>query len=98
MSEAYVKEVNHRVKNNLAMIDSVLSLEINALTASDSATILLLNDIRERVKSVALVHQMLYDLSRKGKIEMFSYLRNLADTITESHTVINDAPVLDFDL
>ena len=96
--EAYMKELNHRVKNNLAMIESMISLEISALPVDEERTGMLLSSVRGRIQSVGLVHQMLYDMSRGGMIEISEYLRILVTAIVESGTDSSCRPDLEFDL
>lgn len=96
-SEAYMKELNHRIKNNLAMIDSMISLEMSSLPETESSTERILSGIRGRVQSVGLVHQMLYDMSEEGMIEIDEYLRVLGERIVEGAPAV-ETPGIEFDL
>ncbi|HUA22845.1 MAG TPA: AAA family ATPase [Steroidobacteraceae bacterium] len=73
--DALLKEVHHRVKNNLQLISSLLSLQtarIGDPTIADQ-----LNDSRNRIRSVALVHENLYQAGNFSKITMASHVRSL---------------------
>jgi PAS domain S-box-containing protein len=56
--EALLKEIHHRVKNNLQLISSLLSLQAGGI--KDQAALELIADSRSRVRSIALVHENLY--------------------------------------
>ncbi|MBN2051748.1 MAG: PAS domain S-box protein, partial [Spirochaetales bacterium] len=94
--KAYRKELNHRVKNNLAMIESLVFLEQATLSEEEEKTKNLLTDIRGRIRSIGLVHQMLYEMSRQGMIEIQEYLRNLAASIVHGGGPARNVPSLAF--
>ena len=73
--EALLKEIYHRVKNNLQVVMSLLNLQIESVT--DAITKKVLIDSVTRVKSMALVHEMLYQSQNLAKIEMSGYIRKL---------------------
>jgi two-component sensor histidine kinase len=56
--ETLLTEIHHRVKNNLAIISGLLELQIQ--TIKDEGTIETLRDSQNRIQSIALVHQQLY--------------------------------------
>ncbi|MDX1901008.1 MAG: histidine kinase dimerization/phosphoacceptor domain -containing protein [Gammaproteobacteria bacterium] len=73
--EALLKEVYHRVKNNLQVISSLLNLQ--AETTKNSSMKSVLVESSARVKSMALVHEMLYQSDNLSKIPMKEYINNL---------------------
>lgn len=73
--EVLLKEIHHRVKNNLTVISSLLNLQINNATQAESRQ--LLNDARNRVLSMSLVHQKLYKGENFNKIQFDNYLIEL---------------------
>lgn len=77
---ALLQELHHRVKNNLQIISSLISLQTNSST--DSSEIHSLNDASRRIRAVALVHEMLYKQD-KAEIDIKFYLTELASTINE---------------
>lgn len=77
--EVLLSEVHHRVKNNLAIINGLLNLQKNKTTNTEAATIL--EDSRNRIISMALVHERLYKSKDFSGIELGSYLTELAEGI-----------------
>jgi PAS domain S-box-containing protein len=82
--ETLLKEIHHRVKNNLQVVSSLLRLGRGYVT--DAASLGIFNDSIARVQSMALIHEQLYQSEDLGKIEIGSYLRNLATELVRSHT------------
>ncbi|MBV6647465.1 MAG: tetratricopeptide repeat protein [Cyclobacteriaceae bacterium] len=78
-NQLLVQEQNHRVKNNLQMISSMLSLQTQDIQAPDAKSAL--QDSQSRVNSVALLHRMLYEGEQIGKINVKEYLSTLVDEI-----------------
>jgi two-component sensor histidine kinase len=80
--ETLLKEVHHRVKNNLQIIASLLNLQIRKLT--DPATIEALKDSQSRVRSMALVHEHLYKGKDFAHIDLGDYIRALGTALFKS--------------
>lgn len=74
-----LKEVHHRVKNNLQLVASLLGLQ-KAGTA-DEKTIQTLDDIKNRVNSMALVHDALYRSPEFDNVDISTYIQELTDTL-----------------
>ena len=70
-----LREIHHRVKNNLQMISSLLYFQ--AQNAEDVRLLEVLQESRNRIKSIAIVHEQLYQAENLAKIEFDSYLRSL---------------------
>src|SRR5258708_26036343 len=86
---ALLKEVQHRVKNNLQLINSLLSLQ--AARIADPAVAELFAESRNRVRSMALVHENLYRAGNFARIPMRAHIQNLAAHLirayrSEEHT------------
>lgn len=81
--ETLLKEIHHRVKNNLQIISGLL--EKQALKANDAVTKQLMKEGQNRVFSMALVHQNLYQSDNLNAIEIKSYLEMLTKNIRQSH-------------
>jgi len=74
--EVLLREVHHRVKNNMQVISSLLSLQSSL--AKDTAASDIFSDSQRRIRSMALVHERLYRSPDLSRIEFSSYLRSLA--------------------
>ena len=70
-----LKEVHHRVKNNLQIVASLLSLQANRTTNREVVDIL--EDTRNRVKSMALLHEALYHSENLARINFTTYVNGL---------------------
>ena len=77
--EALIKEIHHRVKNNLQIISSMLSLQMSKV--SDAVTQAILRDAQQRINSIALTHQMLYQKDNISSISLGDYVENLVSQI-----------------
>ena len=90
--ELLLKEIHHRVKNNLQIITSLLKLQ--ASSVEDNATLELFELSLHRINSMALVHDLLYRSEDFSKINFGMYLEMLAAPIVESMK----SPATDIDL
>ena len=81
--EALLREVHHRVKNNLAMICSLFYLQ--STQAKDVQTTKIFRDMENRVHSMALVHETLYGSENLARIDFAEYARILAQDILASY-------------
>lgn len=81
--EILLKEIHHRVKNNLQVVSSLLMLQ--AETTSDHHAMKLLQESQERVNAIALVHEHLYQSSNLIRINFADYLQNLVQQIVSSY-------------
>jgi two-component sensor histidine kinase len=77
-----IKEIHHRVKNNLQIVMSLLSLQSNKLR--DSAAREALEQARTRVNALALVHRILYELDNAGMVDMNALWTELAEQLHQS--------------
>jgi len=81
--DALLREVHHRVKNNLAVICSLFYLQ--STHSKDQETRQIFRDMERRVHSMALVHETLYGSEDMGSIDFAEYARALAEDILSSH-------------
>ncbi|MDZ5455925.1 AAA family ATPase [Azohydromonas lata] len=81
--ESLLKEVHHRVKNNLQLISSLLSLQ--AGRSNDPVVAELLLESRNRVRSMALVHENLYRAGNFARIPMPGHLQNLCAQLVRAY-------------
>ncbi len=77
--EALVRESNHRVKNNLQVISSMLSLQLSDAENEEARSTLL--DARNRIGALALVHQSLQEGAHPDTVSAESFLRELTQNI-----------------
>jgi PAS domain S-box-containing protein len=74
--EVLLREVHHRVKNNMQIISSLFNLQTG--TIKDPSAITLLRECQMRIRSMALVHEKLYQSKDMARIPFSDYLRSLA--------------------
>ncbi len=91
--ELLLKEIHHRVKNNLQVISSLLSLQ-SSYVKSDSA-VQALNLGRDRVKSMALIHQNLYQEGNLTGVKPKPYFDKLCKSLIASYSMKQDQFELD---
>ena len=77
--EVLLKEIHHRVKNNLQMVSSLLSLQTK--NTRSKAAIEALEEGKSRVKAMALIHQKLYQNDDLSVIEMQGYIESLVNSV-----------------
>jgi len=88
--ELLMKEVHHRVKNNLQIIASLLGLQKAGL--KDPSSVASLEEFRNRVNSMALVHDALYRSADFGNIDIDTYIQGLVTELKGSF-MFSDLPV-----
>lgn len=81
--ELLVREIHHRVKNNLQTVSSLLSLQERGIT--DEKAKEAVSDSRLRVKSMALIHQDLYQENDLTGVQMRAYVEKLATSLITSY-------------
>ncbi|PAU95094.1 hypothetical protein CK503_02525 [Aliifodinibius salipaludis] len=92
-----LQEIHHRVKNNLAIISGILTLELEELPSEDFYRLPLERSIN-RIHSIAKVHELLYQTSSFSKVNVKEYISDLATTITGTLQAEDDIQIrLDID-
>ncbi|HIJ60850.1 MAG TPA: hypothetical protein HPP56_09625 [Nitrospirae bacterium] len=81
--ETLLKEVHHRVKNNMQIISSLIALQMNTL--DDKRMIDILKDTINRVRAMALVHEKLYQSSDISLLKVKDYFTDLITDIMQSY-------------
>lgn len=81
-NELLLKEIHHRVKNNLEVVSSLLELQSAQMDDPNTKDAML--ESQNRVQSIGIVHQKLYQGTNLGGIEMKDYFTNLAESILDS--------------
>ena len=85
--EILLREIHHRVKNNLQIIASLLYLQSTNIT--DTFTTDILTESRSRVKSMALIHEKLYRSEDLSHIPFGTYLASLVDSLKDAYGINN---------
>ena len=83
--EVLLREVHHRVKNNLQVISSLLNLQAGLL--NDERVVEMLRDSQNRVRSMALVHEQLHRSKDLSRIHFGDYVRNLTASLFSAYGV-----------
>ena len=78
-----LREVHHRVKNNLQVVNSLLDLQIDRVT--DEAVLNMLRESQNRIKSMALIHQTLYQQQDFVQVDFGNFLDTLAPMLVSSY-------------
>jgi len=81
--EILLKEIHHRVKNNMQIIISMLSLQASFI--KDKKIITILQDSQSRIKTMALIHEKLYQAKNLESIDFTEYLNNLCGYLFTSY-------------
>jgi len=83
--EVLLKEVHHRVKNNLQLVSSLLNLQ--AQTIKDPQVLKAIQESQNRIESISLIHKNLYTNPNIGKIDIAEYINNLVTGILISYQI-----------
>ncbi|GAA0878206.1 hypothetical protein GCM10009119_11740 [Algoriphagus jejuensis] len=94
--EVLIREIHHRVKNNLQVISSLLDLQ--SLWIKDSQASEAIKESRNRVFSMALIHQNLYKKENFIGIEMNDYIDKLVQNLFQSYKPQENSVVLETDI
>jgi len=81
--ETMMKELHHRVKNNLQIVTSLLNLQ--AYRLNDDEAIDAIRQSQQRVHAMSLIHQRLYKTDVSAFVNMKEYLTDLAESLLSSH-------------
>ncbi len=82
--EVLLKEVHHRVKNNMQVISSILNLQSSYVT--DEYALALLKESQNRIKTMAYIHESLYQNKTFSSINFSEYVSTLANNILHSYS------------
>lgn len=91
-----MRELHHRVKNNLAIVSSLLNLQANRLT--DPATVRAVREGQQRVEVMGLLHQQLYLTADVTSVDMRPYLTHLVESLMAAYGYDDDCFTLQLEL
>lgn len=86
--EVLLKEIHHRVKNNLNVVSSLLELQADSITEPHIGK--LFEESQNRIYSMALIHEKLYRSPTIGQINLEDYIQDLANNLFDSYNVNED--------
>ncbi|TVQ21556.1 MAG: PAS domain S-box protein [Spirochaetaceae bacterium] len=82
--EALLKEVHHRVKNNLQVVASLVSLSDTDRASSDD----LLRDVRQRVLAMARIHERLYQSEDFARVDLVAYTQDMVREVSGAYNTV----------
>jgi two-component sensor histidine kinase len=82
--EVLLKEVHHRVKNNLQIISSLLNLQSKYI--KDNQALEMFKESRNRIRSMTLIHEKLYRSKDLANIDVAEYIQNLSSNLFRSYS------------
>lgn len=89
--DVLMREIHHRVKNNLQIVISLLNLQSNKLTDRSAQAILI--EAQNRITSMALVHEQLYSRDNLAKVDIIQYIHSLLDELSSSFQNIDNSRI-----
>jgi PAS domain S-box-containing protein len=94
--EVLLKEIHHRVKNNLQVISSLINLQSQYIKSKKA--IEMFNETQNRIRSMALIHEQLYQSRNLAMISFKEYVQNLLSNLLYSYEIDQDAIQLNINI
>lgn len=82
--EVLIQELHHRVKNNLQLVSSLLSIQADAVPNPDTRTVFV--EVQGRVRAMALLHEVLYQSTALARVPFEDFARRLSSSVARIHT------------
>lgn len=93
--QTLLAEIHHRVKNNLAIVSSLIELQKDEV---DQELKPAFRNVQSRIKSIALIHEKLYENTIFSEVELADYLRELSEMISHTYHSKDDRVTIQLDL
>lgn len=94
--EALLKEIHHRVKNNLQVVNSLLALQGESILDPQASALFL--EAQNRVRSMAFIHELLYNARNVARVDFREYLLELTSYLYHAHGVDSDRVRLEIEV
>jgi two-component sensor histidine kinase len=94
--EVLLREIHHRVKNNLQVIHSLLKLQSSY--TDDPKTLQMFQESQNRIRSMALIHELLYQSQDLARIDFGSYIQTLVKQLARSYSISLDTITWEIDV
>lgn len=94
--ETMIGEIHHRIKNNLQIISNIFDLQARSL--KDKEALKAINDSRNKVNAMAIIHQKLYQQNDIYGIKIDDYIKNLSESIIETFNVNTNKIYLHYEI
>ncbi|HME44002.1 MAG TPA: PAS domain S-box protein [Syntrophorhabdales bacterium] len=94
--EVYLREIHHRVKNNLQVVSSLLYLQ--SKNVNDPRTLEILLESLERVRTIALIHEQLYKSADLAHVNFRDYLNSLTTNLFQTYGIQGEAVKLKLEI
>ncbi len=94
--EVLLKEVHHRVKNNMQVISSILNLQSSYV--DDEVALDMLRESQDRIKSMSFVHESLYQSNKLAEVNFAEYIRNIARNLYHSYGRMEGGITMNYEL
>jgi PAS domain S-box-containing protein len=94
--EILLKEIHHRVKNNLQLVSSLLQLQSGYI--HDSEALVLFRESETRIRSIAMIHEKLYQSTSLGKVDFADYVGSLATMLFQIYSIPSSSITLQTDI
>jgi PAS domain S-box-containing protein len=94
--EVLLRELYHRTKNNMQVISSLLGIKADLI--NDESVKSILNDMGGRIRTIALVHQKLYQSKNLSRIDLGDYIKDLSNLLMDSYSSLSGRVSLNLNL